>query len=409
MATGFSLIAGICGAILWFTETTPPPKYEKLVAAILSGEVDESAQARKLLETVQNLNPTSADQYELVIEAFELRRQINLEARVSDIVHSRLLIRALSNPIDTAWKEHPLRNHALAEAYSLLAQGVAQNRNRTLTSGLGVLEPNELFSRAYDLYATVRNGTDLRRITPQLRYSASNNIANIALYQGDYEKALSSYLSTIRDFPESKSPGILGNTIVAYIFLGDYEKAIQFGEDARIWAEENGKALQDTTHYVSILTNTGFGYLANGQFDQSAELFEFSALVVDDNDTRLNIALSYSMGGNAKDAEASLRKVSEPISYNFTKKSTSMSAEKRCSYLIWALHDADADPRNIAASFYIFLGEHRAVSELEKYSNPEKLAALRERVAGYLPKFPGSCANLSAIPSITLFVANGHI
>jgi len=145
MAFGIAVIAIVCTAILSHTERTPPPHYENLVSAILAGEIDRSAAAKKLLQSVADQNPTFADQLSLVVETFELRRQINLEARVSDVVQSRLIIRMLSNASDTSWVEHPLRKHALAEAYSMFAQGIAKNSIQSLSSVFGQFEPNDLF------------------------------------------------------------------------------------------------------------------------------------------------------------------------------------------------------------------------------------------------------------------------
>ncbi|WP_340160072.1 tetratricopeptide repeat protein [uncultured Hoeflea sp.] len=405
-----TMIAGIivtflaCGAILSRTEFTAPPEYEKLVNAILAGEIDRSAEAKDLLQKVEERNPAFADHLNLVVQTFELRRQINLEAHVSDIVQSRLLIRALSNPSNVSWGNHPMRIHALAEAHSLMAQGVLQKGSSNLVAGLGKLSPNELFDDAISLYEQVRTSNNHRLATPQLRASAANNIGNVHLYKGDHQEALDAYLEVVRSYPDYKSPGTLGNVIAALILLRRYDDAAVFGEEAKVWAEENGKAFQDTAHYVSILTNTGFAHLAAGNYSDATPLFEVSALIENDAVTKLNVALNYAMGGFKDQAESALRKISAPIGYKRPEFEKSMVPDIRCSYLVWALYDPFADSRDIAARLFVFLGERRAPDELEVYADHLRLAALRQRAALWLPHFPGSCAYFSAIPAVLRFV-----
>ena len=387
------------------TESTPPPAYERLVSAILAGEIDRSEEAKRLMGLVSEKNPEFADQLLLVQQVFELRRQRNLEAKTVDLVSSRLLLRALENSSDQRWLEHPLRKHALAEAHSLLAEAIGNSDS--LWKGFGELNPDKLFSEAIDLYTDVRDESSRRLGTTQLIASAQNNIGNAHFYQGNLKAALDAWNTTFKDYPEHKNAGTFGNMVAAHIVLGNHEEAIRLGEEARRWAEDNGKAINDTAHYVSILVNTGFAYVSEGLIEASRQLFEFAALIENDDNTKLNVALTLAMAGESQEAEKVLRRVSVPVTHQDIADDRFLTAEKRCSYLWWALYSDGIDSRDVAARLFVFLGEKHSELELQKFADSRQLTKLRDRVANELGNFPGSCNTYALMKPIVDFVRGG--
>lgn len=403
MMLTFSVLS-LAGSVvaLCHTESTPPPAYKRLVSAILAGEIDRSEEAIKMIKSVSEKNPKFADQLSLVQRVFELRRQRNLEAKTIDLVSSRLLLRALKNSSDETWTSHPLRKHALAEAHLLLAEAVSGSGS--LGEGFGELDPSKLFGEAIKLYSEVRDTSSARLGTKQLIASAQNNIGNAYYYQGKFQIALDEWEKTFRNHPEHKNVGTLANMVAANIVLGKHDVAIRLGKESRNWAEENGKAIRDTAHYASLLVNTGFAYVAKGETEASQPLFEFAALVENDDNSRLNVVLSYAIVGRSKEAEKILRKISSPITHKDITDDESLTADKRCSYLWWALYSDQIDSRDVAARLFAFLGEKHSEREMQKYTDPKLLLSLRTRIANELGKFPGSCNTYALIKPIVDFV-----
>ena len=390
---------------LRYTERNPPPYYDRLVAAILAGEIDRSEEASNLISIVADKNPLFADQLGLVTRVFEIRRAINLEAETFDVVTSRLLLRSLASSHDEAWLQHPLRKHALAEAHSLVAEGISQSSS--IAQDFGEFSPGHLFDEAVRLYSEVRDTSPKRLSTSQLIASAQSNIGNVHFYRREFEDALDAWQATLDKYPEHKNVGTLANMIAAHVVLKNFDAAIQLGGESRRWAETNGKAIQDTSHYVSILVNTGFAYIGNGETEASKPLFEFAASIEDDDNTKLNLALIFSMSGEAERAEKILREVSAPVTHKDISDDISLTSDQRCSYLWWALYSPDIDLRDVAARLFVFLGEKHTSAELQKFSDLEDLAALRVRVANELDQFPGSCSSYSLIDPIVNFVRGG--
>lgn len=393
LVTGFGLL---------HTETTPPPKYEQLVSAILAGEIDRSEESLKLLSDIKKKNGKFADQIALVQRVFELRRKINLDAKNTDLVNSRLLLRALTNSDDPNWVEHPLRKHGLAEANLLLAEAIGNAGS--FGRGFGNLDAAKLFNQAIQIYKDVRDKSPRRLGTSQLIASAQNNIGNAYFYQRNYEAALLEWQRVIQDYPEHKNVGTLANMIAANIVLGKVDEAVELGEKSREWAEQNGKAIQDTAHYVSILVNTGFAYITKSEIASSIPLFQFAALIEEDDNTKLNLAMAYSMSGDIPNAERILRQVSSPMKHTEISGGNSLASEKRCSYLWWALYSPHIDGRDVAANLFVFLNEKYSADELQVFKVPSELSELRKRVASSLPRFPGNCATYSLMKPIVAFV-----
>lgn len=403
MMSGFLLAVTASSAIvLWHTEITPPPAYERLVSAILASEIDRSEEAGRLMRSVAASNPAHADQLALVQRVFELRRQRNLEATNLNLVEARLLLRALNRTTDDRWLAHPLRKHALAEAHSLLAEAMSDSGDAA--QGFGELDPVTLFDQSVKLYLDVRDSSSMRLGTPELLASAQNNIGNVHFYKGDYRRALGEWGQVLTRYPEYKNIGTLGNMVAANIVLGEYDAAIRLGQDAKNWAEENGKAITDTAHYVSVLVNTGFAYVANEDLEAALPLFEFAALIENDDNTKLNVAMILAMAGRSEKAERVLRTVSAPVTHRDVADEKRLSDDKRCSYLWWALHSPETDPRDVAARLLVFLGERHSVSELQKLADKDEIARLRSRVADGLGRFPGSCRTYALLTPVVAFV-----
>lgn len=387
---------------LKFTETNPAPAYRDLVSALLSGEIDNSEQTKKLIGSLQERNPTFAEQVALVQQVFDLRRGTNLDSETSILARARLLLRALNNASDPEWRDHPLRKHGLAEAYSLLAGEIS--RAGDIGERFGELNPIQLYREAIKHYEFVRDESPSKLATRQLLASAQNNIGNAYYYQGNPKSALIAWEKIITDFPDQRNVGTLANMVAAHIVLGELENAVLFGEEAQLWAETNGKAIQDTAHYASILINTGFAHIGLDDMTSARPLFEFADLVQGDDNTHLNVAMIYAMQGEANRAETALRQIGSPVSYTEISETLDLAENERCSFLWWALHSDDTDPRDVAASLLVFLNERHSPLEMQKYLDPSELQTLRGRVATSLGNFPGTCASYSLFPTIVDFV-----
>lgn len=321
----------------------------------------------------------------------------------------RLLVRALSSPSDENWESHPLRKHALAEAHSLLSEGIYRRLAAGLKLGLGALDPISLHKTSIGLYREVADSTDFRRTTTELRASALNNIGNSYWYKGAYSEALDAWKAVAKAYPDHRNSGTLANMIAALVVLGDYGEATKLGAEAQEWAEENGKALQDTAHFVSILVNTGFAYIGDSKLYDASKYFELASMIEDDTNTKLNLALVYAMSNQTDQSSAILRSVSAPVSYKDGPKAAETSPDQRCSHLIWAIYSPEIDPRDAATRLFIFLGEKHSSNELEAFADKSQLKALRKRVGKWLVNFPGSCSSFGLIPPIVEFVSGNSL
>ncbi len=400
-----AMLAGIVATVLllagtlWYVSAVPAPKYEDLVHAILRGEADDFADAERATEAVKAVNPELASRYQLVLETFVERARVNLSAGQVNTARARLLVRSLSVEGDSGWADHPLRWHALAEAYSLLA-GAIRNSERAggASAAFGDLSSDNLSARGAELYQAVARSRDVRAL-PLMRASALNNVGNAYLYQDRVEEALVAWREANSEMLGFRNTSSWGNIIAGLVILGRYSEAISEGEQAREWAESTGKALQEASQYVSIVVNTAFARMADGDFDGAIAGFQLADALQNDNNTRLNLALSYALQGSYGRAQEVLRTVGAPVTVS-TQAVTAISTEEvRCAQLIWFLAEPDADLATKVARLTAFRGQAFSTAELSQ-STEEQLIALRTQTADWLSEFPGSCATFAHIEAI---------
>lgn len=403
MSAGILVASVACLIAFNYTERRPPPFYQIFVSSLLSGEIDNFDESRRILKIVNDKNPTLAEHFSLAIQVFDLRRQVNNELHSSALVKARLLVRALSSDSSTGWNNHPLRKHSLAESYSLLGQAMQEFQSNEAALTSIKLNPEVMLSNSILLYKEVASSRSPRLVTDQLRASALNNIGNSYYYMGKLQQAIDawSYATTID--PRFKNVGTLGNIVAALVLLQRYDEAVTFGNESLVWAEENGKALRDTSHFVGILVNTGFALTELNRMKEAIPYFHNAAMLQDDNNANLNLALAHAMSGNSNESEFFLRKISSPVKYSEIFLQT-LNSEQRCSYLLWALHSPLTDSRDVAARLFVFLGERHSIDEIEAYVELDKLYALRKRVSEWLPHFPGSCSSLGHFRTVVAFV-----
>ena len=394
MIAGVFATAILCIGIYGFVSSTPAPRYEMLVKTILSGEADDFADATRAVASVEKRNPELANRYSFVLKTFSERARVNLKAGQRNTTSARLLVRVLSTEDHGSWADHPLRLHALAEAYSLLANALKQREPKSgKASVFGDLSSDTLFDNSIELYRKVADSNDPRAV-PQLRASALKNLGNTLLYRNEYANALTAWRRANSESLGLRSTSTWGNIVAGLVILGRYDEAVAEGEAARDWAESNGKALQETSQFVSIIVNMAFARLATRDLPGAVSDFRFADALQEDANTKLNLALAYILSGQTSEAKQVLRAVAPPVDQHGQALVATSSKEKRCAQLMWFLAEPNVSPIVKAARLYVFRGQAFSASEFSSIT-PDDVSVLRGKVADWLPQFPGACATLA--------------
>lgn len=396
MIAGSAFTTILCLSSVWYVSATPAPKYKELVHTILRGEADDFADAKRTIDAINDLNPDLANRYRLVLETFMERARVNLAAGQPNTTRARLLVRSLSADAGPGWADHPLRRHALAEAYSLLAGAIRQNEpTEGAITVFGDLSSNSLSARSIALYEAVSSSDDSRAVS-LMRASALNNLGNAYFYRNEIKDALAAWRAANSEKLGFRNTGTWGNIVAGLVVLGQYDNAIREGEEARNWAEISGKALQETSQFVSIVVNTAFARLARGDLEKAVADFQFANALQEDANTRLNLALSFVLLGSHERAQQVLRSVEAPVTIRTQAAAATSSEHVRCAQLIWFLAEPDAAPSVKAARLNAFRGQVFSAAELSQVTD-EQLTLLRGEITDWLPKFPGSCATFSYV------------
>lgn len=149
--------AAMVGWACWLELAVTPPAYEKTVALLLGGGSDNLVIVREKVEEIRKVDPVLAARIGKVVEVFAERSAINAGAKGLSGERARTFVRALEADDDAQWVHHPLRLHALAEAYVLFGQSI--NNAGALVAGPRPRDPRAPFRRAVELYAWVASST----------------------------------------------------------------------------------------------------------------------------------------------------------------------------------------------------------------------------------------------------------
>jgi tetratricopeptide (TPR) repeat protein len=328
-----------------------------------------------------------------VVEVFAERYDVNAGRKTISGERARIFVRALEADAEGDWNQHPLRLHALAEAYSMFGQGVVQASSVLSTNVIA--DPTSPFKRAIDLYGQV--ATSASPLAPTaLRVSALVNSGNAYYYMDDYEGALKAWRAAAGDKDGQRNLSPWGNAVAALVMLDRPKEAIEEGEQARTWAEKTGRALIETYPFAGVLENMGFAKMQVGDTRGALADFATANAFREDDLTKQNLALALIVAGKHEDAQNILRKISPPVSVG----AAPDAKIARCVYLIWALTMPTGPIADRAANLIAFLDERHSADELNTMT-PEGLVQLMRRGTVALPKAHRPCGSLGKIRSIS--------
>ncbi len=274
------------GIVLIYTNTQTPSVYNNIVAKLLGGENDNMLVIKKSIQNLKEKNKLLSERLELVAYVFDERRMINTENYTFKPTLLKAYLRELTTNYNTDrdWEHHPLRLHATAEVYSMLAENLFTN------SSEGKIDQHikTYADNAIDFYTQVYSSHD-PRATELLKASALNNIGNVYLYMSEFKKATESYNKLLN---QHKSLATYGNIVVAYILDKDYPNAENTGELAIKWASDNNLIVKESGNYVNLLTNIGFLNLYQSKFIEAESYFKTAFEIQKDDNTRINYIIS---------------------------------------------------------------------------------------------------------------------
>jgi tetratricopeptide (TPR) repeat protein len=393
MLTACSFMLALCVYAGYGILLGTPPAYDHFVRLLISGSSDNLQLAKEQLEGFRTSNPDLAVRFGKVVEVFAERSSVNAGAKQLSGERARTFIRALEASEDEDWRGHPLRRHALAEAYLLFGQSFEQ-----ASRIVGTVDPADRnpYQVAIELYEGV--SAESSPLAPGiLRSSARNNIGNAYYYLHDTERALVAWREAMRAGEGRNNLSSWGNIIAALVISGRSEEAVSEGEQARAWAEKTGKAFIDTYQYAGILGNTGFAHLQLKKFDVALKDFASANAFREDDLTKQNLAIALIILGRYRDAQNVLRQIAAPVDWTFSPDANPKIAA--CVYLIWALALKESPLRERAANLLSFLGERNSTEEMNSF-DAARMAQLLRRVSDVLPKSADPCASISQIEAV---------
>ena len=384
----FSLFAGVS----WYTSTVPPPHYISLVNLFLGAEQDRQTLISEKLNELEAKNTELASRFRLASDVFLERSQRNFTNVKHNTTTPRILVRALeANVSDSAWKGHPLRQLALAEAYSMWAQAARSYPFRRQEDD----NWKQLLEKSLELNEEVAESNS-QFMTPLIRYSALNNSGNALLYLDDWKGALDFYELVQQENPNLSTAG---NLIAIHILLGDIEQAVETGLDAREWEMDTGKALTEGSSYSSVLVNTAFARLVLEDYDAATELAVEAYDLESDEHNALTLGLTFLLSGDKGNA----LRVLQEFKYEELRASSQTARVQdeynRCFYLVCGLIADDDSYLEIAVHYYTYLGEAPGEERL-RASDVSSVQILRARVLKALKIDPSACGYLAQIPEV---------
>jgi tetratricopeptide (TPR) repeat protein len=398
-------ILGLCLALtsLVLIRSTPP-EYDRLVSQLLEGESDDFKVVTSTIDRIRSINANFADQLSLVVQVFATRAKLNFTGVLPDsTAPARILVRALETHSSDSWKNHPLRWHALGEAYSLYAQ-VSEHALTGMGSNSGP-RPEELRSKSISLYMQVAS-TNSPLATLQLKRSALHNIGNQFLYGKDYEKAYEAWANANQ---QHRSLSTYGNLLAVLVLKGEYDRAIFISKEAKEWAQGTGRAVLQPSQYAGIPVSTGFAFWLKEDFKAALNEFAEAVSLIDDALNRLNYSYALILSNDAVRAVDYMRRFVQPINEsNQSELVLKATAEQRCAYLLWALAEPLAPTSLNSARLNAFLGRSMTRDELA-HTKLAELTNLRQEVYQQLKTGSRFCGDFSIIPATAKLLGLGSV
>lgn len=371
--------------------TTPPQRYVELVTTLLGGEQDRQELITKKIKAISGKSPEYAEKIQLVADVFALRSRWNFRHAQPNTTEPRILVRALdANVNDPTWKSHPLRKHALAEAYSMWAQAETASR-----FSIGQSDGADHLKLSVSLYDEVIRSKD-PLATSLLKSSAINNTGNAYLYAGQLAQATRHYLAAQA---HNRNLSSAGNLIAALIWQKKYAEAEKTGEALREWGITSGKAQTEGSAYSGVVGNTAFAYLIEGKYERGAKLMMEAYDLESDDLNALNLATALHLLGKQQEA---WRLLHDQFKYPpLELKDQAQRAREKyngCYYLVAAVMTDKTQTALIAAYYNLYLGHGKTLAQLESATSAT-LKPLVQSVLERLEADSGACKDLMLIPA----------
>lgn len=387
----------VLGGMGYILTKTSPPEYANLVAKILGAENDKFQFIDEKLSLIAKVNPVRAENISHVASVFKTREQINSNGGEIDNIAFSNLIRTLETNFenDPGWKVHPLRIHALAEAYSLKADSMKGQADSEPGSPFS---SDKLFGHAEELYQQVAHDQSIWA-TDLLKASAANNIGNIYYYKGQYDVALQWWQKV--NAPEFGGPNLASwaNVVAGYVLTNRPDNAIREALVAEKWAVDQSKAHSEASNFSGIVGNRGFAHAMKGEYANSLSAFISAYQAFPDEISGFNLALGYVINHRGNDADTLLRKSLTAVSLENQSALALSKNNNKCGYVIWYLAKPDDPAPLSAARLLTALGEAHTANELRGYTQ-YNVGQLSNRVLAELPKSQGPCGNITLIPAV---------
>lgn len=368
----------------------PPYHFEQFVEHLLTGQSDDLSEARNLLQEITSESRELGRGFEDALEVFELRHRLNMRGEEPDPAVIRQLQRALEGTLSPAWKEHPLRYHALGELYSIYAQS-SRARIRSSRIPPSIRDMGEL---SVSWYAKVETSAS-QFVSQRLRQSAILNSGNVYYYLRDFEKAVEIW----RRANSPPNTSAWGNLIAGLIQSGRTAEAITEALEAITWSRKSGKSTVEPSQYSSILSHLAFAYWMEEKGDLALDYAEEALAVQTDLWNEVNFAFALWMAGEPSRCVAHLRRFFEPLSANNQAAVVAERESDARAYFVWFLADADGNPPVQAARLFATMTVKAQAAELEAHGH-ESVGKLIETAEEHLKREDGMCSSFLQIPRV---------
>lgn len=373
-------------AAAWHMRTSPPPAYARLAAQLLGGEGDDHKIVEERLKALREVDLGRAEQLEVVRRVFVERSDWNFGKKQPETTTPRIFVRTLETNLgDENWRRHPLRWHALAEAYSMWSQAAFGSSYREDDDD----DWRTLRKKCLEYYRLVETSGDPRAI-PLMRFSAIQNSGNACYYTQDYDLAVAFYTRVMK---KNKNLSTAGNLIAVELLRGvsRVEEVISFGEEIREWALIEGKALSEVSPYSSVLVGLGFAHCVKGEFALGRRYFREAFDIMPDELNGQSLAAAFILEGRPRQALAVLDSLKQPVIDAKTHLDVVPKLPAPAHYLFRALALPAEDVRGRGLCLLAYLGRPTPQAALESLDSATEKALRQEametaRTSGGLEK-----------------------
>lgn len=396
------LISGIVAILIstYVMRTVTPPHYETLVAVLLGGEQDRQELIKKRIKSISEKNEDLAKQLQLVVDVFELRSKWNFLNKEPNTTEPRIFVRALEANIPSPeWRQHPLRKHALAEAYSMWAQAA-----KASSYAIDSKDWEEWLRKSVSIYAEVIHSGSILA-TPLMKFSAIQNTGNAYLYTGDMANSVRYY---DRALSLNENLSTAGNMIAALVLQEKYDEAIDLGSKYIMLGEESGMAATEGSSFSGVVGSTAFAHLAKGQFNEGTRLMQEAYNLESDELNTLNFAAALALLGKSADALDRIRRHFKYPPLDPKDQAKRVTEQyNACYYVVSSVIETEASNAVKAARLYTYLGEARTRAQLESETRAS-LGLLNTKVESALEKRGEPCASLLLIPKFKRLLRSAY-